>query len=595
MNIISGKTFGFFGLFKRTFSQYKWQIASMAILSFLSGILEGVGINTIIPLFSFVDSSQAKATDIVSTTVEKSFLYFNLSYTMKSLLIFIVLLFIVKAVSLFITQYTAVKITADYEKKTRSELLELTLRTNWPYLCKQKVGYLDQILTTDVDRGSSLLFQIGCIILITANLIVYGLIAINISFTIAVFALVLGAAIFLIFKPLFYKTRIFSEELTQKYKQLAHYVNENIIGMKTIKSMFVEKQVFEKGLEYFDHMKNLRVKVVSLQNFTNAILQPIGIFFIIGIFALFYKTTAFNFVSFAVIVYAINKVFANTQAFQVQVHIISSLVPHLMSILRYKNEMAKYQEKDIGTKKFHLYNRLELRNVGFAYNAHDKVLSGINFSIKNGEVTGLIGPSGAGKTTIVDLLLRLFEPQKGDILLDGEDASSISLYEWRTNIGYVSQDIFLINDTIENNIKFYEESIGYEDIVTVTKMANIYDFIESLPDKFQTIVGERGIQLSVGQRQRIVLARVLARKPQLLILDEATSALDNESEVLIQKAIENLRGKITVFAIAHRLSTIMSSDHLVVLEGGKIIEEGKPLELLKNKNSYFFRVYNARE
>ena len=126
------------------------------------------------------------------------------------------------------------------------------------------------------------------------------------------------------------------------------------------------------------------------------------------------------------------------------------------------------------------------------------------------------------------------------------------------------------------------------------KMANIYDFIESLPNKFDTVVGERGILLSGGQRQRIILARVLARHPQILVLDEATSALDDESEILIQKAIEGLRGKITVLAIAHRLSTVKASDKLIVLDEGKIIEEGSPEELLKNKDSYFFKVYNLR-
>src|SRR3989344_3015848 len=137
-------------------------------------------------------------------------------------------------------------------------------------------------------------------------------------------------------------------------------------------------------------------------------------------------------------------------------------------------------------------------------------------------------------------------------------------------------------------------SVFKTDMAEAARMANIFDFINSLPEKFQTVIGERGILLSGGERQRIILARVLARHPQILILDEATSALDNESEILIQKAIENLRGKVTVLVIAHRLSTVKASDKLIVLDGGKIIEEGSPEELLKNKDSYFFKVYNLR-
>ena len=132
-------------------------------------------------------------------------------------------------------------------------------------------------------------------------------------------------------------------------------------------------------------------------------------------------------------------------------------------------------------------------------------------------------------------------------------------------------------------------------MIEAARMANIFDFIESLPEKFKTLVGERGIQLSVGQRQRVVLARVLARHPEILLLDEATSSLDNESEILIQKAIENLRGRVTVFTIAHRLSTVVSADRLIVLDNGRILEEGSPRELLANQNSYFFRVYHAKK
>ena len=151
------------------------------------------------------------------------------------------------------------------------------------------------------------------------------------------------------------------------------------------------------------------------------------------------------------------------------------------------------------------------------------------------------------------------------------------------------------NDTISNNIKFYNDDISEQDIIEGAKMANIYDFINNLPNKFQTIIGERGVLLSGGQRQRIIIARILARKPKLLILDEATSALDNESEIQVQKVIENLKGKITALVIAHRLSTIINSDRLLVIDKGKIVEQGKPQELLRDKETYFYKVYNIRK
>ena len=174
--------------------------------------------------------------------------------------------------------------------------------------------------------------------------------------------------------------------------------------------------------------------------------------------------------------------------------------------------------------------------------------------------------------------------------IDGINIKEINRQSWRQNIGYVSQDIFLFNDTIENNIRFYNDSLSHEEIDTAAKIANIYDFIESLPDKFQTIIGERGVKLSGGQRQRIVLARVLARKSSLIVLDEATSSLDNESEALIQQTIKNIKNKATLLVIAHRLSTITNSDRLLVIEDGRIRESGTPTELIENKESYFHKV-----
>jgi len=186
----------------------------------------------------------------------------------------------------------------------------------------------------------------------------------------------------------------------------------------------------------------------------------------------------------------------------------------------------------------------------------------------------------------------LLRPKNGEILIDGANIDEIDKKSWHDNIGYVSQDIFLLNNTIENNIRFYNNSLKRENIIEAAKSANIYDFIETLPNKFQTLVGEQGIQLSGGQRQRIVLARALARKPPILVLDEATSALDNESEHKIQEAIKNLRGKLTILIIAHRLSTVMHSDKILVLKDGIIAEEGSPKELLSNSQSYFYKNYN---
>lgn len=582
-------------LFNAGFGKYKLKITGLSILSFVSSLLEGVGINAVIPLLAFVNVGPAEPGDLISQTIEKFFHYFNISYTLKHLLILIAFLFLIKTVVFFIGQCLTFVIQADYERNTRNELFKLTLGGNWTYLSKQKIGYLEQTLIMNVEQSSKILIYVFGFILSLANLMIYSFVAMSISLTIAILALIFGILVFYFFKPLFRKNRMMTYATIKGYKKLAHYINENIIGMKAIKSSFVERQIMQKISGYFDGLRSLRIKLGLLGSFGTAILQPIPLLFILGIFAIFYKASIFNFSSFAVVIYAVNRVFGSVQLLQAETNTLVSLVPHLSSVLSYRDEAKLHKEEDVGIRKFNFNDRLEFKNVVFAYDAEHQVLYDVNFYLKKGEMLGLIGPSGAGKTTIVDLFLRLLKPQKGYIFLDGVDISDIRLEDWRTNVGYVSQDVFLFNDTIANNIRFYNESMTDQGILEAAKMANIYDFIQEQPQQFETMVGERGIMLSGGQRQRIALARILARKPSVLILDEATSALDNESEVLIQKAIEDLRGRVTVVAIAHRLSTVINFDRLIVLENGKVKEEGAPQDLLKDKGSYFSKVYNLKE
>ena len=582
-------------LFRLEYKSYRWYIALLGVLSFFGGILEGFGITAIIPIFSFVDKGKAESTDLISQLIEKSFVFLHMPFTLKNLLIFILAIFILKSIILFITQHISAQITTTYEKNTRGELFDLTLKSDWENLSKQKVGYLNQILNVDVPNSSALLTYISGFLITTTNLIIYTFLAFNVSPVIALLTVLFGIIIFFIFKPLLYKNKVLSQEVALLSKDVAHYVDEVLIGVKAIKSMFLEKEISNWGYKNFDRLQKLNMRMVILKNLTNAALQPLGIILVVGIFAYFYKTSAFSFASFAVIVYAINKVFANVQIIQVQLNRISTFEPYLTAIVNYKKETIKHKESDVGDRKFSFNDQLDFKDVSFSYIFSKGVLRDISFSIKKGDMVGIIGPSGAGKTTITDLILRLFKPGSGEILIDGNPIESIKLGEWRKRIGYVSQDAFLINDSVKNNIIFHNKKISHEDIVRASKMANIYDFINELPNKFETAIGERGVTLSGGQRQRIILARVLATNPEILIMDEATSALDSESEILIQKAIENFKGKVTVIAVAHRISTIMSADKIISIEEGKIVEQGSPEELLKDEKSYLFKVYNIRQ
>ncbi|MDD3072374.1 MAG: ABC transporter ATP-binding protein [Candidatus Paceibacterota bacterium] len=380
------------------------------------------------------------------------------------------------------------------------------------------------------------------------------------------------------------------KSFNKKIDVAAGILNDSFINIQTIKSSGAEYFQKEKIKKIYEEEINPSYKKVVLSWENTEFLQEL--FFslgFMGIFAYAVFLTGKGDISQGTLVMFLGYLNLIRMPLKFLLWQWLSLQKSLARIKRarefFKIAPEKYNKRGKLIKE--LKGKVEYKNVFFSYSERKNVLKNISFSTLPGQKVALVGGSGEGKTTMVDLLSLYFVPKKGKILIDGIDTKHLNLNFLRKIIAYVPQDIVLFNDSIKNNILYGNPEATKEELLRAARAANISHFIETLPRKYNTIVGERGIKLSTGQKQRLAIARAIIRNPKILILDEATSSLDVKSEKLIQEALENLIKNKTTFIIAHRLSTVRKADKILVIEKGEIVEEGTHDELIKRKGMYY--------
>ena len=357
-------------------------------------------------------------------------------------------------------------------------------------------------------------------------------------------------------------------------------LQENFSLSKIIIGFGLEKKSRENVKDKFDDHKNAAVRSQTFNSLISNIYLPIGL---MGIMIVFFSSRYFSlplseigilFAAYYKIIPVIGSIINSKNS-------VDASFPSYEQVIKLQDR-ANSIEKILGNIEFkQLEDSISIEKVDFSYQQDKKIIDNLSVNIKKGQFVAFVGDSGSGKSTIIDLILGLNLPQKGDVKINGISLKDYEIKSYRKKIGYVPQTAALFNDTILNNIKWAQENASNEYIKKILKESYAGDFIESFPEKYQTIVGERGVKLSGGQLQRIALARALVRNPDILILDEATSSLDSQSEKQIQKTLNNIYGSKTIIAIAHRLSTIVKSDKIFVVNAGKIIEEGSYKDLIK--------------
>jgi ATP-binding cassette subfamily B protein/subfamily B ATP-binding cassette protein MsbA len=404
-------------------------------------------------------------------------------------------------------------------------------------------------------------------------------------------ALFLAVALWVAQRQLLPRIRTNAYQAQAVSVDLGSRITENILGLRLLHSMGVLEPAIDGFQQLLAENERLQRRSARLSNVIgpfSALLPIVAIAVIAGVSVVFFANRASGVLpSLVTFVLAL-------QRFNVRLGGLASLatsyagrvaaVARLNAIL---NDGDKQFVRKGGIPFHALRKGIELQNVSLSYAADlPLALKRINLTIERGSTVALVGASGAGKSSIADMLVGLYDPSKGRIVVDGSDLQRLDLASWQQHLGVVSQDTFMFNASIAENIAFGSPQAAAEEIQSAATMAQAARFIESLPQGYNTLIGERGYRLSGGQRQRLSLARALLRRPELLILDEATSALDSHSERLVQEAIEQFEQGHTVLVIAHRLSTIVNADLICVMEKGEIVERGRHELLLDQGGRY---------
>ncbi|MEN8134427.1 MAG: lipid A export permease/ATP-binding protein MsbA [Thermodesulfobacteriota bacterium] len=383
--------------------------------------------------------------------------------------------------------------------------------------------------------------------------------------------------------------RLYSNQSQQTMAQISNILHETIAGNRIVKAFCMEDYEAGRFGKSVRRLFHIYISDAKVRNFSHALMELLGGIFVA--FVIWYgghqvlegnstPGTFFSFLTALVMIYEPVKSLSRVNS-TVQQGMAAAV--RVFKILDTKPEITDRPE---ARSLAPLQENIEFREVAFSYDGNVKVLDKISLRVKKGECLALVGTSGAGKTSLVNLVPRFFEVSNGQLLIDSHDIKDVSLASLRGQIAIVTQQTILFNDTVRNNIAYSKPDCKDEDIIEAARAAHALDFIKQLSDGFDTVIGESGAKLSGGQQQRLSIARALLKDAPILILDEATSSLDTESEREVQKALENLMRNRTTLVIAHRLSTIRNADRIIVMQQGKIVEEGTHDELLQRHGVY---------
>ena len=601
----------FFKVLRRFVPPYKKYLILSLVFTFLSAILNVFSFMVIIPilqiLFKINDTSGVEFTpwsEMTSNNV-KDVLVDNATYYLNSftaeygastvlllLGLFLIFMTLLKTASYFGSSAAIIPLRTGIVRDMRTRLYDKVVSLPIGFFTNERKGDIIARMTGDVNEvENSIVTSLDMLIKNPIFIVIYFATLIYVSWELTLFTIcvipVLGWIMGTVGRKLKAKSLVAQHKLGETTSQM----EETLGGLRIIKAFLAEKKMSLRFLKCSNELRAAVRRVATRQALAHPMSEFLGTCVIVivlwfgGTLILGNNSpiTAAAFIYYLTILYSIINPLKDLSKASYNIPRGLASMERIDAILNADNPITDGKK---GVEIPEMKEGIEYRNLTFSYDGERQVLKNINLKIEKGKTVALVGQSGSGKSTMVDLIPRYYDVEQGEITIDGINVKDMKVKSLRSLIGNVNQEAILFNDTFYNNITFGVDNATMEQVIEAAKIANAHDFIMETENGYDTCVGDRGCRLSGGQRQRISIARAILKNPPILILDEATSALDTESERLVQEALERLMKTRTTIAIAHRLSTIKNADEICVLRDGEIVERGKHDELLKLNGVY---------
>jgi subfamily B ATP-binding cassette protein MsbA len=512
----------------------------------------------------------------------------------------VLIAFLAKNIFGFVQAYFLAYVEQGAMKDLRDEAYTHLHELPMSYFKQERVGNLISRITNDVNivQGSIAAAFLN-MIREPFTIFVFLAIAVSISWQLLLMALVVLPFTMLIITWIGLKLHKYSAIIQAKMADLTSILQETISGVKIVKAFGMENYENDKFKNETWNYFKLLLKITRVRNLSSPITEVLSV--VVGVVIIYYGGTlvlqsgtlsASEFMGFLFAIFQLMPPIKELSSINNRIQETSAAGERVFEIIDLEPAI---KNKADAVEIYDFKETIEFDHVSFNYeDSPEIIIDDVSFKVRKGEVFALVGPSGGGKSTLVDLIPRFYLPASGRIMIDGFNINDVKISSLRKLMGIVTQETFLFNESVKNNIAYGVSDYPFEKIVEAAKTANAHNFIMEMPKGYETIIGERGIKLSGGQRQRLSIARAILKNPSIMIFDEATSALDNESEMLVQEAIERMMVNRTTFVIAHRLSTIRNASRIIVLDRGKIVQLGKHDELINDMNGLYRKFYEMQ-